>query len=166
MNTAIKRVLPIKKRLIYESCYICIKLTVLCKSNANDHRRISRFVLCSPFILSTPHNDKSTRYRRFWRYLVLTINRSNGILFRRSIATTYTSYSVWNIITIYRFGEISLQRFIVEPGLSYCNMHSSDISSLSSIFNYLNSVKILSKNNSYRNTNNIKLDKNHQYTVL
>ena len=96
-----------------------------------DHRRISRFVHPSHrrcigdilFILSTPQNDKLTRYRSF-SAISCSDNKSLQRYMVPAIypATTYASCSVRNIIAIYHLSEISLQRFIVELGLSYCDM--------------------------------------------
>ena len=119
-----------------ELYYLC---TVICKSNANDYRRLSRFTLPIYrqyigdllFIFWQFKNDKSTRFGAFLRYLAPTINRSNDRSFRWYIAKTryrracgtssryiasvkYRSINLslnqeW-LIAIYRCSDISPQR--------------------------------------------------------
>ena len=84
-----------------------------------------RYITDISFIFLTP---KSTRYRSspaisrsddksFQRYILPAIYRLNDI-----------SQSVQNIITIYRFSEISFQRFIAESGMFIAIYRSGNVS--------------------------------------
>ena len=105
-----------KRLLKYTLQYI----TVLCKTNANDYRRLSRFVLpiyrrYIVHFLDTLRTINRRDIGAFLRYLVPTINRPNDTTFRRYIAITIyrracRTSSRYIASVKYRSSELSLNQ--------------------------------------------------------
>ena len=124
---------------------LTVDVTVLCKSNDNDNRQISRFVL--PIfrrylgdisrILATRQNDNSTRYRSFpaisRRYLVPAKYRHSDISKSVDIPSQYIvlgkyrhsniSQSVRHTITIYRSSKRTPQRYLAQRESCVLTIH-------------------------------------------
>ena len=97
-----------------------VGFTVLCKSNANGYRRLSRFVLPMyrryiVHFLDTLRTINRRDIGAFPQYLVPTINRSNDTSFRRYIAKTIyrraCRTSLQHIASVkYRSSDLSLNQ--------------------------------------------------------